>query len=1239
MSIYENKKLRITSSGLAGDVFVIQDGTAADATATAKYDNGFRSGMDAAATGLLHDREYVSLQSLENDDRGRTLTFKVLGRKSWLNGTGSALRVQPNDKVEFWADRGTTTGVSGFPAWHIDAAGSGQRRVFLGWVSTVTPSADDNSVVVVCRDGLWRANDITLNRDAANGLEIPKVVFNPRIDSNDFYFGVKKTNATGGSTIISTGQPKADNFQLTVSEILQYLQTNYQTALENIGVLPLALSGALFNSADLTNLTIKPTEIVLENTGFVDGLRAVLNWVPNVKLLIDHSTGQWRLVPYEASLSSTVTTTTGGEAVIGAGPTYYYYPVASAAGFSGGDRVRMYDSADPAISLLRTVAATATGQLWFADSQPIFNNGSRVAKVDANALPTVDFSISTGDVTQFDTALDLEDAYSAVSIYSVNQETTTKTWTYTAASFAASPYFAAAWDNQYESVWKDKDADREADLGADGVGCKVYRITSTTLSGTAYDTLWIAYEDTQYSADHSSGEWNGCSVWVWTENQTAIDRKDSPTTFNIKEQTVVADVGNGKPGLKVVLNVPTGNFLANFPQFYTINAGGTPDRVVLTQSYRFSTTTQSNRRWQVGRKFVINTNNIVQPTSSAAHVTTCSPAKVQSDNGTGTSRNTPIMTPNLGYPQANLNWFGEWTSYANAASAGATGIYYVPNGFFTQSPVGSPCASGTGWQRPRSFSVTIEQTTTTMRSARYPASGWAGEAYERFNLQREKRIATNAWLYDSQDTEYQDLAQRIFESVSHANTRGNVTLRGIKEHGTLLDLAFRGTLSSTRHDPGSASTVLGFWGISSSCRLDFEQDVVALAFQRRSPLLDMAIKLFEDVGVELASKVETQRTEIQKMQEELRCLLGSRIDAMPQSICADRVYEPTGRPVPPTIKLPRKDNQQNRINETGFGLTDGGGAYTTHGGRAYDTVVRDLRGTHFLIDGQGAITPGTVSGSEFTRAASSASTPYGLPERLQDEAAASLAFMGLDARREAHAPIYGHTKASSTTSAIKVAAPYLTNAATSNALLYLLDFTDRAPRPAYTVSSITGNDTLNLSAAMAEAAPATGVAFVLVPEPVKPIKEADFGSNAIGAYTAAGQEVVYQPGTSAGQLGSLYATTTVSNELTKKATGSATAVDVPVGFAEGNAYIDITHKPVGSWNFGTATLTLTTGASLGTVFAANSSGAVEGLSPGTNGYVLTADSASPLGVKWAVGGGGGGGAATGDIMRRLAIGL
>jgi hypothetical protein len=1238
MSIYENKKLRISSSALSGDVFVIQDGTAADATATAKFDNGFRAGMGAGST---HDREWVSLQTLENDDGGRTLTFRVMGRKSWLNGTGSAIRVQPNDKVELWADRGTTTGVTGFPSWHMDSAGSGQKRIFLGWVASVTPNANDGSVVVVCRDGLWRANDVTLNRDTANGLEIPKIVFNPRIDSDDFYFGVKKTNVAGGATIISTGQPKSDNFQLTVSEILQYLQANYQTALENIGVLPLALSGALFNSSDIAGLTIKPTEIVLENVGFIDGLKQILNWVPNVKLLIDHQTGQFRLVPYEASLSSTVTTTTGAEQAIGS-PSTYRYPVASVTGFSGGDKVRFYDATDPSISLLRTVQTVYPGTpayLGFADTQPYFTNGTRIAKVDANVLPTVDFSISTGDVIDFDTSLDLEDAFSAVSIYSVNQTTETKTFTYTAATFAASPYFQPAWDNQYESVWKDKDADREADLGADGVGCKVYRITSTTTGGTARDTLWIAYEDTQYSADHTSGEWNGCSVWVWTENQTAIDRKDAATTFNIYDQTVVSDVGNGKPGLKIVLNVPTGNFLANFPQFYTINAGGTPDRVVLTQSYRFSTTTQSNRRWQVGRKFVLNTNTISQSNSTAPHVTTCSPAKVQSDNGNGTSRNTPIMKPNLGYPQANLNWFGEWTSYANAASAGATGIYYVPNGFYTQAPVGSACASGTGWQRPRSFTVTIEQTTTTMRTARYPVSGYAGEAFERFNLQREKRIATNAWLYDSQDAEYQDLAQRIFESVSHANTRGNVTLRGIKEHGTLLDLAFRATLSSTRHDAGTAATVLGFWGISSACRLDFERDALALTFQRRSPLLDMAVKLFEDVGVELASKVETQRTEIQKMQEELRCLLGSRIDAVPQQICADRVYEPTGRPVPPTIKLPRKDNQQNRINETGFGLTDGGGAFTTHGGRAYDTVVRDLRGTHFLIDGQGAITPGTVSGSEFTRNTSSPATPYGLPERLQDEAAASMAFMGLDARREAHAPIYGHTKASSTTTAIKVAAPYLENTATAGALLYLLDFTDRAPRPAYTVSSITGNDTINLSAAMAEAAPATGVAFVLVPAPLTPLKAADFGSNAVGAYTAAGQSVVYQPGTSAGDLGSLFATTTVSGELTKKASGSATAVDVPVGFAEGNAFIDLTHKPVGSWNFGTATVALTASATVGTVYVADSSGLVAGLGPGTNGYVLTADSAQPLGVKWAAGGGGGGGATSGDILRKLAIGL
>jgi hypothetical protein len=60
---------------------------------------------------------------------------------------------------------------------------------------------------------------------------------------------------------------------------------------------------------------------------------------------------------------------------------------------------------------------------------------------------------------------------------------------------------------------------------------------------------------------------------------------------------------------------------------------------------------------------------------------------------------------------------------------------------------------------------------------------------------------------------------------------------------------------------------------------------------------------------------------------------------------------------------------------------------------------------------------------------------------------------------------------------------------------------------------------------------------------------------------------------------------------------------------------------------------------VGTVYVADSSGLVAGLGPGTNGYVLTADSAQPLGVKWAAGGGGGGGATSGDILRKLAIGL
>lgn len=74
-----------------------------------------------------------------------------------------------------------------------------------------------------------------------------------------------------------------------------------------------------------------------------------------------------------------------------------------------------------------------------------------------------------------------------------------------------------------------------------------------------------------------------------------------------------------------------------------------------------------------------------------------------------------------------------------------------------------------------------------------------------------------------------------------------------------------------------------------------------------------------------------------------------------------------------------------------------------------------------------------------------------------------------------------------------------------------------------------------------------------------------------------------------------------------------------------------------NWAIGRTTFT-----SSGQVIVGTGLNTFTALAAGTDGYVLTADSSVPGGVKWAASGGGGGGgsgAVHGDIMKWIDIGL
>ncbi len=256
---------------------------------------------------------------------------------------------------------------------------------------------------------------------------------------------------------------------------------------------------------------------------------------------------------------------------------------------------------------------------------------------------------------------------------------------------------------------------------------------------------------------------------------------------------------------------------------------------------------------------------------------------------------------------------------------------------------------------------------------------------------------------------------------------------------------------------------------------------------------------------------------------------------------------------------------------------------TAIGPNADTTIVRDLEGKLFAIGPREEIVAALASGSSVTLDTTDTSQPTMLPQRLQREMDAVLRWLGLeDPARETAGIVYGSTKAGSTTSAVKVGFPKLANDAVGGGVLYVLD---GVARPGYAISTITGNDTVNLVSAMTEAAPVTGVPVRICPK-VKPTPStSDFPSGkAFGVKDGSGNWYVVDADATSFRI---FRASLSGSVLSKVSSGSG-SVDLKVGAVAGNGNVTVTHKPQGNWDFGSATVTgLSGGGSSAPTYAAH----------------------------------------------------
>ncbi len=929
MSRLQNIKIKFRSAAPAGTIYVFQDGSASDPDVTSgrRYDNAIRAGASPPGTTLQNDKQYLELVSMDHSyDTGKQLNLALTGRKAWLNDPAGAIQLGPNDKVELFADRPDADSSVVCASWHLNQQSTGQLRIFYGFIASVD-STPEGGLKIVCKDGAWKANDIRAERDTSGGITIPKIAFNVDLDNADWFYSIKIT-APGTGTPWSTGEATTAASKMTVKEILEYLDSRYYSKLVTEGAIDNATAASIFASADLASLTFIPPAIVAENIGFRELVQQVLQWAPDMRLVVDHRTTQWRLLRTGLTVKSTSTTTTTSIAT-GAGPYGSKVSVVDPSLFSAspgvtGNRVRIYSSGNPALNLERTVQAIVGSELRFYEFSPTggggFGSGSRIVPIDGNALPTLTLNLDNCPKGDPKIGLDLDRVYSAVKFYSVYQKTTSETVAWNSTDLAAGA-LQPGWKSGFNSAWKDKDKDRESDFGsknADGNsnGCRVYKIDN---DGT-FDRIWIRYSDSAFGSDHVNDEWKGCVLWVWTIN--GADSRSLDRVYRIRASTNVADAGDGTPGFRLTLDVSAGQFLTDSPTFKPVNdPSATEDRVAITQNMRFQNVgsinalpAENNARWEVGRKWSFTGTTIRFDASSSPHVSVCTPLKLQVDDGTGNFRRVAAMTSQMGYPSRNQNPAGPWVQVAG----GGPGSFqvYRRNSFYTRTPAAAPCPSG--YQPPRLIQVEYERTTTTMRTARYPASGFAGVAFERFGLAREWAVTTPNWTEDNQDADYTAMVERFWNAFSKAHQRGSVTMPGVKERGVFIDLAIHASLSTSLAPQTQSSMVLGFWGAVTQVTLDFQSDSVVFDFDSKSPIQDLAFEVYEKMGVSIASKVEDLLALTQKLGELPKCLAGSQLGETPTGMCAEVVYEPGGRSILPKLRLPSKDNQANHSTASSY---------------------------------------------------------------------------------------------------------------------------------------------------------------------------------------------------------------------------------------------------------------------------------------------------------------------------------
>lgn len=1106
----KQKKLRITSKAIASQVLVVQDGAAADGTATIKIDNGFRDGYTSALVSANSMKRVIfDVEEMESSRTGRTLTFSV---QDYMNRNTFGLG--PGDTVEFWAEiEEPDAPINGaFPAWHSAEQTPGQVLLFFGFISEVgrqERSGGINRFKIKAVDAIAAADVIKLQQSKPNNVTIPKIIFNcDRTDDADFFYAIKNYDAAESDPTLRYGYgwPKdVAQAKLTLEDVFLYLQSAYQSELYDRDFLAGA-SDDLFDSTDLENFDgILPPKTILEATGFGSAVRQILQAnAPDFDVFVDPRTRKWRFLPTAKDIVA------GGYATISSVVTtkkkWVVDSISRFATSGTGSTVRLQSSTDPRASEIATVSALNSGAVTIeiaTTSTFAFVAGDLIIPMHAAAdrPPVVSIDLEA-DCAENTLDVDLRGVYTAVSIVRFKQATSKVEISQTASSGIAAA-LAKAYDTAYETNFRPSEhQNRRTDRGADGNGIVIREIETWGSGDDAFTRIFFSEETSAYENDHQvsnesrgDAEWTGTAFHLLTVTAGSVNVEANRVSAIITHFSRAGWVDAAQTIRRFRIDLDR-NILTTSPTVKgELTHSTTGDRFEMSSSDIYAPTSY-NKRSSVDRAWKVTSTTVddearyldsngCPETASFRGVNgqqtqvSAIPAERAVENATQSQVFNRIGGSLIAAPQRIL-----WLKPKDPPLTFEQLCAKLPKPAFVPAP----------------FTLTMNRVTHEVLQVRSPSTGFAGTAWLWHKHAEELQIVSEKFEHESQSTQFGVIAEAIRARLSEPHYSGDLVLNGITKWLGYSDLGFRVNFGAgyTGIVSGVVTEQGRFHGLVQTLRFDFKTGRATMNFSSSGFSETLTQQVFERRFVSQTSAMRELQERIARAEKAVDCLATRDTPKPTQAVDGCNVSH-QGQSVSRKITIIDAKETGIGTGETALGgpVISGGGVSGnpasiggTHKFNGGLIVERDFLGVPFgVINPSGGFLGGTENGSRFVPSFVEPAKPVALPQYVADTVQEiASAILGIDLVTPVASTLI-EVGEGSTTTVIQ-----LTNAIPDDDRFVggFVEFRGGSiARPKYTIASHTAHS-ITLTGAMSEAAPGTGAAATVWAARIPTLNPTDF---------------------------------------------------------------------------------------------------------------------------------------------------